>query len=203
VPAGAETAPFAATVGNQYLRGVRRTAAGARLAVCFDDPAGAGVDAAAVAAYLAVSSAAAPDGLVHQIAASLPAFDLALKVATSGCALLVSFRNEQQYPFAETLTNGLYAHEGDVSDPSGTPSPIPVVYLNTDALELDPAVGAAGGKPQYAGLVLEHELAHYLGLKHSATDDSVLSPAGYHATWPESDRPMFDEYAWRWQSAKP
>ena len=116
-------------------------------------------------------------------------------VASSNCQLLVIFRANSQFPFNRRPVAGLYAHEASISDASGTPSKIPLIYLNVSALELDPLL-PLNPSMRRAEETLQHEFAHFLGFKHSRSSQSILSAIGDARTWDiaGSDTEMFKDY---------
>lgn len=197
MPGAVAPLEFVEAIGDAYVRGARRI--GDALPICVSNVSGANVTNANLLAYLDFVDPDAAGSVINYLATREPAIKTKAAIVTTSCSLLIVLKNSSQYPFTEKDINGLYAHEGSVKTKAGKPSTLPVIYLNAASLDLDPTASGASTKP--LKLVLQHEFAHFLGLKHSTSDKSILSPAGYNATWDEAggDGAIFDAFVRYWQ----
>jgi hypothetical protein len=197
MPPNASNITFTEVIGDKYIRGARMV--GSTIKVCTDNQSGKSISNALISEYFDFVDSDTDDRLGYLLNSIDIDFSPSVQLVTQGCGLLVSFRNSDQYPFANKNYNGMYAHEGRLLDGDGDETTIPVIYLNAENLELDPDE-AFGSDARYIGYVLEHEFAHFLGLRHSTSDDSLLSPAGYHDRWDEGgvDHEMFEAYLKNW-----
>jgi hypothetical protein len=81
----------------------------------------------------------------------------------------------------------MYAGAGSVRDKEGRSAALPIIWLNASNLVFKRDEAKVDQTKKFAGDVLQHEFAHWLGLKHSQNADSILSPAGYNSGWTTSD----------------
>lgn len=199
IPAGSTPPRFVAVLGHNDLTGVRL--AYEPFAICAANDAAKSPTEAQLSAALASFSSATVGSLAANLKAAEPKLELAATLAAAGapCQLLVAFRDDTQYPFAGETFNGLYAHEGQVKDAAGAASPLPVIYLNMTNLAAEKTATDA----KWLGYVLEHEAAHFMGLKHSRSLRSILSPSGYNKAYDldGGDRALFA--AWATEALKP
>jgi hypothetical protein len=200
LPASVTNLTFVDKVGDVYVEGSRQITTSVK--VCFDKGS-ADLDAAWYAEYLDFGKAASEPhengSMFFELHGLDATFAAQASVATTGCNLMVSFRSSSDFPFNKYAANGLYFREGDLKASNGNATKIPVIYLNQDNLELDPEFAELSSN-KYVGHVLQHEFAHYLGFKHSASRKSILSPAGYNDTWDMAgyDLKLFKRWIHHW-----
>jgi len=198
MPANGANLTFAPALGNVYVNGARLI--GNSVKVCVENVSGTAIDDTRLAAYFAFVAPDAAGSVISYLHDRQAAIATRVDLVTDGCNLLVYLKNTTQYPFATNKVNGLYAQEGTLRTKSGAVSTLPVIYLNAATLELDPAAQTSSNKP--INLVLQHEFAHFLGFKHSASSQSIMSPAGYYATWDMAggDDKIFDAFVAVWNA---
>ncbi len=199
IPAGSTPPRFVDVLGHNELTGVRL--AYEPFSICAANDTAKSPTEAQLQAAIAFFSSATPGSLAANLKTAEPKLELQATLAAAGapCKLLVAFRDDTQYPFAGKAFNGLYAHEGQVKDAAGAASAIPVIYLNMTNLAAEKSATDA----KWLGYVLEHEAAHFMGLKHSRSIRSILSPSGYNKTYDldGGDRAQFA--AWATEALKP
>ncbi|MGE0174757.1 MAG: hypothetical protein AB7T49_18335 [Oligoflexales bacterium] len=197
-PSGIQNIAFTEAVGDAMITGSRTLADS--ISVCFDKGSAA-IEDDWLTEYLQFANSATEstdhDSLFYELHERDAAFNPVANIATSDCNLYVVFRSQEQFPFTEYPNNGLYVGEGKVKDKDDQLSQIPVIYLNISNLELDPEQNTDA---KYVGDVFQHEFAHFIGLKHSDSSTSILSPAGYNNTWDVSgsDDQMFNAWLNHW-----
>jgi hypothetical protein len=183
--------------GQRCIDGVRRTEQ--PIHTCVHIASGVSVTTEEVAGLFAFSQADATarlGGILKQTSSDLNA---SLVTASSGCHLVVALRQQTQFPFTKYKLNGAYFPESTLKDAAGNLVSVPVIYLNGDNL----AYKEEASSKKSASAVLEHEIAHYLGLRHQDSDGSILSPGGYYSEWSTQDRAALKDFAEQHQKLWP
>lgn len=200
LPESVENLPFVDAWGDPYIEGAR--AVGAKVGVCVQNVSGVAIADDRIRTYLAFATPESEGALMGILHAREEALVTRAALVSTSCNLVVAFRNADQYPFASNQVNGLYAREGSLRAKSGATTTLPVIYLNAANLELDPNALASSNKS--VALVLQHEFAHYLGFRHSASSQSLLAPAGYNSAWDLAggDERIFEAYLKLWRTVQ-
>jgi hypothetical protein len=181
--------------GNRHLVGARKLRSS--VAICFKDDSGLSITQELVSSWTKFTKFSDPDGIHGKLKAANANFNVEASVAETGCQLMISFRNESQYPFASNKANGFYAHEGTVKAGDGTVSKLPVIYVNAANLSLTP-IADGSGVARHVSTVIQHEYAHFLGFRHSENNSSLQSTAGSGTAWVTADDTFFSEYLKYW-----
>ncbi len=194
--ASAGTVPtFVDLAGNRYLIGSRKLESS--VAICYSNESGLDVTKELVTSWTTFTSVSDPAGLHGKLKAANAAFVTEGVVTDTGCQVMISFRNETQYPFATSKANGYYAHEGRVRTSDNTLSKLPVIYINASNLSLAAKPDDLGAA-RHVSTVIQHEYAHFLGFRHSDNNSSLQSPAGSGTAWVSADDAFFNEYLKHW-----
>jgi len=196
--APASVAPITAEalVGNEHLSFKRGWTEPLR--VCFQADSSFGVGNEQFDNYLSYLAHDNENRSSKGIAASVAKLDEATTLkfvrAEDKCSLLVAIRKATSFPFSDSPNNGVFVAEERIRLTDDSVLGIPVIYFNGTNLELDPEKGSSSKK--YIAMVLEHDVGHFMGFRHSSSDDSLLSPAGYHdaLALPDPDSAMLQ--AW-------
>jgi hypothetical protein len=181
--------------GNRYLVGARKLQSS--VAICFKDDSGLSITKELVSSWTEFTKFSDPYGIHGKLKTANSKFNIEGSVVETGCQLMISFRNESQYPFATNKANGFYAHEGTVKAGDGTASILPIIYVNASNLSLTPEAEGSG-VARHIGTVIQHEYAHFLGFRHSDNNSSLQSPAGGGTAWVTTDDAFFSEYLKYW-----
>ncbi|MEZ4741429.1 MAG: matrixin family metalloprotease [Bdellovibrionota bacterium] len=192
---------FQDLIGNLYLNGVRQL--NTEINICTSNQSNTEISSEWLTSYFSFINHMEEKTLAYHLNQLNSQFVLQAQINSANvCQLMVVFRQDTQFPFKDKKFNGLYTHEGSIKDSQGATTTIPVIYINTSNLEMNPTQTTTDKKSVM--LVLRHEFAHFLGMKHSSSIDSILSPAGYNETWkiPGEDEPIFNEYIEYWKSEK-
>ncbi len=183
-------------IGNEHLTFKRSWAE--TLRVCFQTDSSLNIGNQQFEKYLEYLAHDHDDRTGKGIAASIAKINensvLKFERADDRCSLMVAVRKSTSFPFSDSPNNGVFVKEDKIRLSDDSVLSIPIIYLNGSNLELDPTKGSTSKK--YIAMVLEHEVGHFMGFRHSSSDESLLSPAGYHdaLALPEPDSAMLQ--AW-------
>lgn len=177
--------------GNRYLEGARKLSGS--LGVCFKDDSESGITASMVTAWTGFFSLEDVSGIHGKLKELNPSYSGSAVLGVSNCQLHIAFRRNDQYPFNSMSAYGAYAHEGRVAAADSLVSAIPVIYVNVTDLDLS-TQGQQTAAKRHVSQVLQHEYAHFLGLKYSSDRASMLSPAGSGVSWTSDDQVRMSEY---------